>query len=222
MSTWQLYLYIIKLNSWQKFEFARFSNVSSKTFTLCLFLCCPFSLHFPLWHSPWPCLLLPTDLRPTSGSSSIPTSLWDVSPDSLTSLKSPSLENSLSIGICHYMTSGITPIRYLHFNKYLLCFNPLGNVEIVHFVVKTMENNSGQESLMVSFTLYYIGNCPVYLLIMKYNLLFNESVLMYTDISYGFLFYGCTSVAFKLTESLILKVGKWEIHCRILWVFSAV
>lgn len=69
---------------------------------------------------------------------------------------------------------------------------------------------------MVSFTLYYIGNCPVYPLIMKYNLLFNESVLMYTDISYGFLFYGCTSVAFKLTESLILKVGKWEIHCRML------
>lgn len=61
----------------------------------CLFLCWPFSLHFPPWPRPLPYSSLTTDLRLISSSSSIPVSLCGIFPASLTSLGSPSLEKVL-------------------------------------------------------------------------------------------------------------------------------
>lgn len=79
----------------------------------------PLSYFLP-WLSSSPCPNLPIDLRLISGSPSIPAFLCVAFPDSLSSLGSLSLEKLLFQGIHAYMTSGITPVRYFHFNKYLL------------------------------------------------------------------------------------------------------
>lgn len=131
LPTWQLYVF--KLNSWQNFGFASLSSVSSQTLTLCLSLPLLSLLSlFPIQSSPSPHPQFPKDLRPVSDFSSIPISQCGTSPDSLSSLRSPSLENLHCLGICHCINSGITPsdISILTNTFYILIQRTVGVVTL--------------------------------------------------------------------------------------------
>lgn len=74
-------------------------------------------------------------------------------------------------------------------------------MEVVHFVVKTVERIWDKD---LSFLFNYVESWPICLLVMKQPFFQKVSFDVYWHFFSWFLFYECTSVAFKQMEILIL------------------